>query len=95
MYTTKLNKTTQKAQAFINAYFGSHYFSVRDCYSTRTYTKESIENKIKERMRNEGLIDYRVISYNTFHFTCGYMDKSQNILYVETHANIFEIDLRD
>ena len=92
---TKLNKNTQKAKAFINAYFGSHYLTVRDCYSTRTYTKESIEDRILDRIYSEGMTDYRIISYNTFHFTCGYMDKSQNILYVETQANIFEIDLRD
>ena len=91
----KLNKTTKKAQAFINAYFGSHYLTVRDCYSTRTYTKESIEDRILDRIYSEGMTDYRVLSFNTFYFTCGYMDKSENILYVETHANIFEIDLRD
>lgn len=95
MYTTKLNKNTKKAQAFINAYFGSHYFSVRDCYNNRVYTKESIEDAIRRKMSENGMTDYRVLSYNTFHFTCGYMDKTENILYVETQANIFEIDLRD
>lgn len=94
MNTTKLNKTTKKAKAFINAYFGSHYLTVRDCYSTRTYTKESIEDKILNRIYSEGMTDYRIISFNTFHFTCGYMNKTENILYVETASNIFEIDLK-
>ena len=94
MTTTKLNKTTKKAKAWIDSYFKSCDFSVRDCYTTRAYTKEAIEDKIKERIYKEGMTDYRIISYNGFYFTCGYMDKVQNILYVETAYNIFEIDLR-
>ena len=94
MYTTKLNKTTKKAEAWIDSYFKSHNFSVRDCYTTRAYTKESIENRIKERIYKEGMTNYKIISYNGFYFTCGYMDKTENILYVETASNIFEIDLR-
>ena len=95
MYTTKLNKNTKKAKYLIDSYFKSHYLTVRDCYKTRSYTKEAIEDKIINRIYSEGMTDYRVLSYNTFHFTCGYMDKNENILYVETACNIFEIDLRD
>ena len=94
MYTTKLNKNTKKAKAWIDSYFMSHRFSVRDCYTTRAYNKESIENKIKERIYNENMTNYKIISYNGFYFTCGYMDTKENILYVETASNIFEIDLR-
>lgn len=95
MNTTKLNKTTQKAKRWINSYFGSHIFSVCDAYRSRVYTKESIEERIKERMRKENLHDYRIVSANGFYFTCGYMDETENILYIETAYNIFEIDLRD
>ncbi len=94
MYTTKLNKTTKRAKGWIDSYFMSHKYSVRDCYTTRSYTKEAIEARIKERIRNEGMTNYKVISYNGFYFTCGYMDKTENILYVQTASNIFEIDLR-
>lgn len=95
MNTTKLNKTTQKAKRWIDSYFGSHIFSVRDAYTTRVYRKESIEERIKERMRNENLHDYRVVSANSSFFTIGYMDETENTLYIETACNIFEIDLRD
>ena len=95
MNATKLNKNTQRAKGFIDSYFKSHHLTVRDCYSTRTYTKESIEDKILNRIYSEGMTDYRIISFNTFYFTCGYMDKTENILYVETASNIYEIDLRD
>lgn len=94
MNTTKLNKTTQKAKAWINAYFQSSCFSVRDFYSSRVYRKESIEDAIKSRMRENGFIDYRIVSGNGFYFTCGYMSSDSNILYIETAYNIFEIDLR-
>jgi len=90
----KLNKTTQKAKNWIDSYFSSSCFSVRDYYKTRAYRKESIEDAIKRRIYEEGMTDYRIISANGFYFTCGYMDKNENILYVETAYNIFEIDLR-
>ena len=94
MYTTKLNKNTKKAKGWIDSYFSSSCFSVRDFYTSRVYIKESIEDAIKSRRRNEGLKDYRIVSGNGFYFTCGYMNESENILYVETASNIFEIDLR-
>lgn len=94
MYTTKLNKTTQKAKNWIDSYFSSSCFSVRDFYTSRVYRKESIEDAIKMKMRENNLHDYRIVSGNGFYFTCGYMNESENILYIETAYNIFEIDLR-
>lgn len=94
MYTTKLNKTTKKAKAWIDSYFSSSCFSVRDFYSSRVYRKESIEEAIKSKMRENNLHDYRIVSGNGFYFTCGYMSSDSNILYIETASNIFEIDLR-
>ena len=94
MNTTKLNKTTKKAKAWIDSYFTSSCFSVRDYYTSRVYVKESIEDRIKERIYSEGLKDYRIVSANGFYFTCGYMSADDNTLYIETAYNIFEIDLR-
>ena len=94
MYTTKLNKTTKRAKAWINGYFQSSCFSVRDFYSSRVYRKESIEDAIKMKMSENNLHDYRIVSGNGFYFTCGYMSADSNILYIETAYNTFEIDLR-
>ena len=94
MNTTKLNKTTQKAEKWINEYFNSSCFSVRDFYTSRVYRKESIEDAIKMKMRENNLHDYRIVSGNGFYFTCGYMNESEDILYIETASNIFEIDLK-
>lgn len=95
MYTTKLNKTTQKAESWIKQYFSSSCFSVRDFYSNCSQSKISIEQSIRARMLKNDLIDYRIINGNCFYFTVGYTDKSENILYIETASNIYEIDLRD
>ena len=94
MYTTKLNKTTQRAESWIREYFNSSCFSVRDFYGRCSYEKMNIEQKIRNRMNSENLHGYKILNGNTFYFTCGYMDKTENILYVETSCNIYEIDLR-
>lgn len=95
MYTTKLNKTTQKAKSWIDSYFNSSCFSVHDFYGRCSEEKIRIERRIRDRMIKENLIDYRVINGNCFYFTVGYTDRAENILYIETVSNIFEIDLRD
>lgn len=94
MNTTKLNKTTQKAEGWIKQYFNSSCFSVRDFYGRCSDEKISIERKIREKMYQNKCTDYRVLNGNCFYFTCGYMDKHENILYIETACNTFEIDLR-
>lgn len=94
MYTTKLNKTTQKAERWIKEYFQSSCFSVRDFYGRCSQEKISIEQKIRDRISSENLHGYKILNGNCFYFTCGYMDEAENILYIETVSNIFEIDLR-
>ena len=95
MNTTKLNKTTQRAKGWIDDYFTSSCFSVRDFYTSQVYRKESIEDAIKRRISAGNLHGYKIIGGNGYYFTCGYMDENENILYVETVSNIYEIDLRD
>lgn len=95
METTKLNKTTQRAENWIRQYFSSSCFSVRDFYGCCSEEKIRIERRIRERMIENELKDYRILNGNCFYFTCGYMDKTENTLYIETSCNIFEIDLRD
>lgn len=94
MITTKLNKTTRKAENWIKQYFQSHCFSVRDYYGRCSDEKIRIESRIRERMVENDLINYRVLNGNSFYFTVGYTDRTGNILYIETSCNIYEIDLR-
>ncbi len=95
MYTTKLNKTTQKAERWIKQYFTSSCFSVKNYYGRCSQEKISIEEKIRDRIISKNLHGYKILNGNCFYFTCGYMDESENILYIETSCNIFAIDLRD
>ena len=92
MNTTKLNKTTKKAESWINAYNNSSCSSVSDFY-TKADNKKSIESAIKTRLIDNNLIGYKVISGNKFYFTCGYMTADQKTLFVETSAHIYEIEL--
>lgn len=94
MNTTKLNKTTQKAKSFIDSYFQSACFSVRDFYGTCSSRKMTIENDIKSKMIKNNCHDYRILSGNSFYFTCGYISEDNNILYIETSGNTYEIDLK-
>lgn len=93
MTTTKLNKTTKKAQNWIKEYFSSDCYSVRDFYSSRVHNKEAIELEIINRMNAKKLIGYKIISGNTFNYTCGYTTADNKTLFVETAANIYEIEL--
>ena len=93
MTTAKLNKTTKKARRWIEEYFNSFCYSVRDFYVSTVSRKESIENAIKLRLRVDNLIGYKVISGNTFYFTCGYMTADKKTLYIETASSIYEIVL--
>ncbi len=93
MNTTKLNKTTKRAQNWIEEYSNSSCYSVRDFYSTRVYRKESIEDEIKTRLIENNLIGYKIISGNSFNFTCGYITADKKTLFIETVSNIFEIEL--
>lgn len=87
----KLNKTTKKAQHFINEYNNSYCYSVMDFYKTCSSEKVIAENRIKNTMiKNDGY-GYRILSGNSFNFTCGY--KIKNTLIIETVVNTFEIEL--
>lgn len=87
----KLNKTTKKAQHFIYEYNNSCCYSVREFYKTCSSEKVIAENRIKSAMLKNGGNDYRILSGNTFNFTCGY--KINNTLIVETVASTFEIEM--
>ena len=95
MNTTKLNRTTKKAEKWIDEYFNSSCFSVDSFYGRCSDEKRQIERRIKERIYNDNLGDYRVLNGNCFYFTVGYRDNNGDTLYIETVSNIFKIDLKD
>ena len=93
MTTTKLNKTTKKAARWIEEYFNSRCHSVDDFYAAASSHKRAIERGIKARLSENHLIGYTIINCNSFCFTCGYMTADKKTLFVETSANIYEIEL--
>jgi hypothetical protein len=90
-----LNKNTQKAENWIKTYFMSHYFSVNQFYSNPSYNKVKAEKDCINRMIELNGTGYKVLGGNCMFFTCGYMDKTENTLYIETYENTYKIPLTD
>lgn len=93
MNTTKLNKTTKKAQAWIKEFNNSICYSVTDFYGRCSTEKINAEKQIQKRMIENNCYDFRIINGNCSYFTCGYMSKDNKVLYIETAYNIFSIEL--
>ena len=93
MYTTKLNKTTKKAQGFIDSYYNANCSSVMSFYGRCSFTKLDIEKSIKDDMYKIGGHGYRITGGNSSFFSCAFLSGDDSILYYYTHSNIFEIEL--
>lgn len=68
-----IKATTQRGQAFLNSYYNSNAYTLRECYGSHSYEKERAENDCREMMRKENGEGFRILSYNTFSFTCGWI----------------------
>lgn len=90
-----LNKNTQKASNWINGYFNSHYFGIEQFYNNPSCNKVRAERDCINRMIAINGTGYKVLGGNSSFFTCGYMDKSENTLYIETFGNTYKIPLND
>lgn len=93
MNTTKLNRTTQKANYYVTLYNNSNCNSVDFFYKNCSSEKRRIENTILNRMASNNCHAYRILAGNTCFFTCGYLSQDNNTLFIETKDNIFEIAL--
>lgn len=93
MNTTKLNKTTQKAEKWVKEYKNSFCSSVKSFYGKCSSAKVEAENTIKKRIMANNCRNYKVLNGSCSRFTCGYMSSDSNTLFIETASNIFEIAL--
>ena len=93
MNTTKLNKTTKKAEKWINEYKNSFCYSVNNFYNRCSSEKIRAENTCKNRMMENNCHGYKVLNGNCSKFTCGYTTQDNKTLFIETVSNIFEIEL--
>lgn len=84
---------TKKQEHFYRQYFYSVDESIFDVYKRPSLDKIFAETEILSRMENVKGRRYRVLSYNTRHFTAAYMytdDKGKTWLHVETEKDIHE-----
>ena len=84
-----INNTTKKAQAFINAYNRSSMFTLREAYANPSTEKTRADYSCRMMMQEEGGHGYKIISYNTFHFSVAWI--AGNALRIETACNSFII----
>lgn len=84
-----LNNTTKAAARFINGYSNSLNYTLSDCYGRYSTEKARAERWCKDQMNKENGFDFRIISFNTFGFSCGW--KTDNGLRVETPQNSYFI----
>ena len=91
IYTTKLNKSTKRAQNWIEEYKNSSCYSIRNFYKNCSSRKIAIEENIKKKMTENNCKGYRILSGNSSFFTCGYRSNDDSIIYIETIGNTYKI----
>ena len=88
----KLSKKRQ--QQFIEAYRVAPVGQrLNNVYSSCSADKQRAEQVILNEMTSTGGCAYKVISYNTFSFTCAYLNNTEQQLIVHTPTNKYTIDL--
>ena len=78
---------------FLKAYRNSYNYNIYDCYAKPSENKVIAYEETRNYMESIGGNGYRILSYNTFSFTCGFIVK--NYLYVITKDNLYTIKLYD
>lgn len=93
--------TNKKAYDFLRAYLRATDTSVLTAYGRCSTYKINAENEIRQRMLKENGHGYKVLSHNTFGFTCGYIIPTTEITEdingnTEVHeTNILVVDTKD
>ena len=90
---------TKKAKGYIKNYINSCYYSIEECYKNPSRNKYLAELEIKQKIENlEGNdLLYKIISFNSCCFNCGYivtveeLNNYINYLIIETACNTYII----
>ena len=85
-----INANTIKGQNFINAYNRSRNTSLWDVYGTFSADKARADKDCRRKMIEEDGEDYRIISANTFAFSCAWRTPAG--LRVETSVNSYLVN---
>lgn len=84
---TTIKATTNKGQAFLGAYRLSNDYTLYDVYTTCSRKKLLAYDACIARMQNMNGNGFKILSANTFTFTCAY--RVENNLIVETAQNTY------
>lgn len=90
---------TSKAKKYVKEYINSCYYSIEECYKKPSRNKYLAEIEIKRKIENLESNDllYKIISFNSCQFTCGYivcveeLNTYINYLIIETACNTYII----
>ena len=72
-------KFTLAERDLVKRYYKSENYSLVDCYIRASKDKRNIEKDIRRLMVLEKGWGFRIISYNTYHFSCAYITGENGI----------------
>lgn len=78
---------------FIKEYRNSYNYSIYDCDTKPSKNKVRVYEETRNYMESIGGKEYRILSYNNYTFTCGFIVK--NYLYIIEKNNLYKINLND
>ena len=96
MKETKINANTIKGIVFLQSYERSRFTSINQCYKSPSTAKIDAEFNCYNKMNQQCGFGFRIMSYNTFSFTCGWLTEDETglqTLHVETANNSYIIVL--
>lgn len=82
-----INASTKKGAALIQSYRMASASSLNECYTSCSHSKYIAERNCREWMAWEQGEGFRIMSFNTFSFTCGW--RTAEGLRVETSSNSY------
>ena len=87
----QLNPNTKKGQYFINAYRVARYTSIYEAYTKPSTNKTRADYFCQKMMREEGGVNYRIISASCHFFSVGW--RVAEGLRIETVGNSYFIPI--
>lgn len=82
-----IKSSTKRGAAFLQSYKNSYYYSLQDCYNNYSCRKAVAENDCRRWMYQEAGHGFKILSFNTFGFTCGWI--TVDGLRIETPAGSY------
>ena len=91
----ELKYGSKKAVALAKNYWNSNRRTLDECYSRHSEAKENADFWCRERMVKCDGYDYRICTFNSQMFTCGYRFKKNGVEYLvyETPMHVYKIRL--